>query len=992
MFHTGPRRFAYTCDVQDAGRGGSRVAALLLYAVSTLSVACLESESVHCANGRVCPKGSICAATLDACVLEEQLAACDELTDGTECVFAGSPGTCRSGACVPRTCGDGALDAPEQCDGADVAGKSCENLGFYIDAPLSCTPQCTFDVSQCSEICGDGILNGDEVCDDQALGAASDCMALGYYEPGPVTCNALCLPNTSQCAGFCGDGIANGGEICDSASLGAQDCVEIGADAGALRCTMGCAPDFTSCGSFSTRSETSPSDQDIHDLWRSPEGTYFGAGRINVHTVAGAFTSLFANGTLYSGVWGTADANVFFVGAGGSIVRWNGTATETMASTVSVLLNDIWGTSGSLAFAVGASGKIVKYDGTAWMEVASGTANELRGISAGSSTDFVAVGANGTILEYDGQWSSVTPVTSESLNAVWVHASGRAFAVGQNGTILERSGGTWAPMASHTTVHIMSVWGNAPNDIYAVGWTPGLFLHYNGRAWTQLDSGANALWVAVASSGPSDVVIAGGSGRIRRYGGIDYQQASLPGETNEVSSVFGSSLDDMWIAASSRYVYQYVPTTRTWTQHDRTVGLFGGLWTLSGSFVLVAAHNGVHLWNGSAWSIPTTGSFRDVFGTGPRDVVAVGNSGLVRQWNGTTWDTKTPPTTSSLSTVWAAGPADYWIGGIGGLLMHYDGTNFAVVSPSPTTDYIIDISGTGPSDVWAVTLQGHAFHYDGSTWTQTPVGIQDVLLDVWAFAPDDVFAVGNNGVAIHWSGQRWDRVELDFDGDLHGVWGTADRVVFGGPAGQYGILHRTTSWSCSDHETRCGDARDNDCDGLIDANDSDCHGGVVLGELHGGSVDYVELLDHDASRASIDGLAVASSALCGASALSYELTSTRNLASGESWRLIEAPALQARESYLGCNLGDNPSDAHWYALCAGPCDLAHCTNMLDYVEKRKGAILPAALPCATFLPQAIDVSTEGASSSPNSLQRVGFAGAGTTGAAPDWTIGAMSRD
>jgi hypothetical protein len=53
-------------------------------------------------------------------------------------------------ACTPlASCGNGSVDGTEQCDGADLAGSSCQTLGFDFGV-LSCTPAaCTFDTDGC---------------------------------------------------------------------------------------------------------------------------------------------------------------------------------------------------------------------------------------------------------------------------------------------------------------------------------------------------------------------------------------------------------------------------------------------------------------------------------------------------------------------------------------------------------------------------------------------------------------------------------------------------------------------------------------------------------------------------------------------------------------------------------------------------------------------------------------------------------------------------
>jgi len=121
----------------------------------------------------------------------------------------------------PSTCGNGKIDAGEQCDppggtcdarcrfkcgnGIKDSGEACDNGvndGTYGTCKNDCTP---------ADFCGDGVKNGSEQCD---LGAGNSASAYG-----PSKCSNAC-----KVAPYCGDHRVNGSEECDGQIGCKADC------------------------------------------------------------------------------------------------------------------------------------------------------------------------------------------------------------------------------------------------------------------------------------------------------------------------------------------------------------------------------------------------------------------------------------------------------------------------------------------------------------------------------------------------------------------------------------------------------------------------------------------------------------------------------------------------------------------------------------------------------------------------------------------------
>ena len=152
---------------------------------------------------------------------------------------------------MPAECGNGVVEAGEDCDGRDLGGASCADFDFS-DGALVCGGDCHLLTDGCYS-CGDGEIALTETCDATNFGGET-CASLGFAG-GTLSCSADCQTIvTSACQPLpsCGDGMLNGGEQCDGGALGGQTCITQGFDLGQLACSASCTLDTTGC-SFDTQ-------------------------------------------------------------------------------------------------------------------------------------------------------------------------------------------------------------------------------------------------------------------------------------------------------------------------------------------------------------------------------------------------------------------------------------------------------------------------------------------------------------------------------------------------------------------------------------------------------------------------------------------------------------------------------------------------------------------------------------------------------------------
>ena len=125
-------------------------------------------------------------------------------------------------------CGNGSVDGGEACDGADLgalASDACADYDATYDAgTLACSATCTLDLTDCVVvICGDGIVAGDEECDDANDTAGDGCTSCA--EDAGFVCAFDAMEGRSVCseAPSCGDGVLASTEGCEDRNTSSGD-------------------------------------------------------------------------------------------------------------------------------------------------------------------------------------------------------------------------------------------------------------------------------------------------------------------------------------------------------------------------------------------------------------------------------------------------------------------------------------------------------------------------------------------------------------------------------------------------------------------------------------------------------------------------------------------------------------------------------------------------------------------------------------------------
>jgi hypothetical protein len=291
------------------------------------------------------------------------------------------------------------------------------------------------------------------------------------------------------------------------------------------------------------------------------------------------------------------------------------------------------------------------------------------------------------------------------------------------------------------------------------------------------------------------------------YHGGDYLQNAindaLPGETVKLGD--GTYELDTGLTMAKAITLESVNGAASTTLRPATKNLYGvwGYYSAPTTYAYAVGASGtiVH-YNGTSWSSQTSGTadtLYGVWGSSGTDVFAVGASGtILHSANGTSWSSLDSGTTDNLYSVWGYSASDVYAVGASGTILHYSDSSWSSLD-SGTTSALYGVWGSSGTDVFAVGASGTILYSTGGetpSWTPLDSGTTDNLYSVWGSSATYAYAVGASGTILHYSDSSWSSLNSGTADTLYGVWGNSGTDVFAvGASGT--ILHSAngTSWS-----------------------------------------------------------------------------------------------------------------------------------------------------------------------------------------------------
>jgi hypothetical protein len=196
---------------------------------------------------------------------------------------------------------------------------------------------------------------------------------------------------------------------------------------------------------------------------------------------------------------------------------------------------DVWIGGGGLT--TGAGALLLHGDGEHFTEIATGRSETIWWV--GGTDDLWAVGERGLILRRDGdRFVTVNSGTTATLYGVWGSGRDDAWAVGggtNSGVLLHWDGAAWSAVdteASGTTY--FKVWGRARDDVFVVG--VGVALHFDGTKWSTLSVPTKTSLFTVHGGSAGVFAVGGGPPTLLRVADPSCTEVPLPDTANGILS------------------------------------------------------------------------------------------------------------------------------------------------------------------------------------------------------------------------------------------------------------------------------------------------------------------------------------------------------------------------------------------------------------------------------------------------------------------------
>jgi len=268
-----------------------------------------------------------------------------------------------------------------------------------------------------------------------------------------------------------------------------------------------------------------------------------------------------------------------------------------------------------------------------------------------------------------------------------------AIAVGDNGSIYLKGEEGWRapPVPVPKDVFrsgLRAIWAGDEERVYGVG-DEGLVVFFDGKRWTQLDSGVDSTLYGVTGfrgpSGKAYVWMVGEGGQALTQLPDGTMKSGVLGDGDTLRGISSTALGSLTVAVGD------------------------------GGAIIEVNRRG---W--SKVSSPTSKTLHGVWVSETKEAWAVGDEGLFKRSSSGTWS-KVPNAPAGLTALWAQNADGVYVGGESGLIARYESNGGWQTEMTGGRGRVAGLSGGGGNRVLAVRTDGTLLERNESAWNPVEV-------------------------------------------------------------------------------------------------------------------------------------------------------------------------------------------------------------------------------------------------------------------------------
>jgi len=179
-----------------------------------------------------------------------------------------------------------------------------------------------------------------------------------------------------------------------------------------------------------------------------------------------------------------------------------------------------------------------------------------------------------------------------------------------------------------------------------------------------------------------------------------------------------------------------------------------------------------------------------LWASGPDEVFAVGDAGLVLHWDGRRWACEPSDTRLPLHDVCGSAAGTLFAVGWMGIICERRAGHWVVIQGGETdasgkryqscrtNQPLFAVCSDSSGEVWAVGDHGRILSHRGGRWQEMDSGVTGHLRGIVGLADGSLMACGRNGLVICWDGDAWRPMRTGTGADLNRLWARAPNDVY----------------------------------------------------------------------------------------------------------------------------------------------------------------------------------------------------------------------